>query len=166
MDRAQRPFDRLLPPGQGLSSRLVLVAFVLWPVAVLLSLRGFGLGLGTLGLMVASVSLAAFRRIRDEFPPSPARRVVTGFSVLYLVIVCWLVLGQSAPVALAMVGAAAWLSARTLLRPVPEAGGLSTAQVMANRARLQWELEHASGNGGDEDDDGPPTTRRFHWPDL
>lgn len=137
--------DGLVPSGPPVRPRTMVLAFGLWPLALLLVLRGTEMGLGTVGLMVAPVSLGAFKRLRDLFPPSPQRQVVTGYVALYLVLSVWIVIAHFTPVGLAALLAVATASARAWLRT--DAAGIPTLEAQANRAALEWQLSHPHDSG-------------------
>jgi len=145
MDQAQGRFARLLPPEEGASRRTMLLSFGLWPVAMLLTLRGQGLGLGSLGLLAIPMSVTAFKRLRDRFPPGPARRVITGYSGLYMLLVGWMMLAhfESFGVIGSVVAAAASIHVLTHR----DEDGHSTVESMVARADL------LAGPRTSEDDD-------------
>ena len=109
--------------------------------------------------MAAPASVVAFARIRELFPPSAQRTVLTGYSAFYILITVWVVLAHFSPIGLLfLVVLAAW-TIRALMRPTED--GRSTLQAMADRANAQWDIDHAP-----PDDNGRPGTSRFHWPDA
>lgn len=152
--------DGLLPSGPPVRPRTMLLAFGLWPLALVLLMRGSEIGVGTLGIMLAPLSLGAFKRLRDLFPPSPGRRVVTAYAALYLVLSAWIVVAHFDALGLLLLLAVAGASAHAWLRP--DVSGVPTLEAQANRAALEWQLAHAheaggngtgsAGGGGDGDD--------------
>ncbi|MGO3796967.1 MAG: hypothetical protein ACTJGR_07610 [Pauljensenia sp.] len=145
MDQAQGRFARLLPPEEGASRRTMLLSFGLWPVAMLLTLRGQGLGLGSLGLVAIPLSVTAFKRLRDRFPPGPARRVITGYSGLYMLLVGWMLLAHFGSFGLLGSVVAAAASIHVLTRR--DEDGHSVVESMIARAVL------LAGPRTSEDDD-------------
>ncbi len=166
-DRMQM-FDRILPPEGGSLRRAVWMSFGLWPVALLILVHGIGWGLASLSMLVLPVCLVAFRRIADVFPAgTPARRVIVGFCITYVVVTGWVLLTHSGPAGLAFSAVIAGATLRTLLRPAGE--GVPAVEAMGDRARLEWETEQALESG--PHDDGPGDTGlgplpRFHWPEA
>jgi len=166
-DRMQL-LDRILPPEGGSPRRAVWMSFGLWPVAVLILIHGIGWGLASLSMLILPVCLVAFRRIADLFPPAtPARRVIVGFSIAYVVVTGWVLLAQSGAggfaVSVVIVGA----TLRVLLRSTDE--GVPTIEAMGDRAGLEWETEQALESGSPDDgpgDSGLGPLPRFHWPDV
>lgn len=150
--------DGLLPSGPPVRARTMAIAFGLWPLALVMLLRGTEMGLGTVGLMVAPFSLGAFKRLRDLFPPSPGRRVVTGYAGLYLLLSAWIVVAHFDALGLLLLAAVAWASSRAWLRP--DDAGVPTLEAQANRAALAWQLAHSEDPGrGDPGRDGDRPAR-------
>lgn len=148
MDRAKGQFERLLPLGEGASRRALLLSFGMWPVAVALMLRGQGVGLGSLGLMALPLVTTAFKRLRDQFPPGPTRRVITGYAGLYMALVVWVLLSHFNVAGIVVVVLACLASLRVLSRS--EADGRRVVDAMIDRARLDSGLP--SSTGPDEGD--------------
>lgn len=140
------PFATLMPSGPPVRPPTMLLAFGVWPLAIVFLLRGTDMGLGTIGMMIAPVSLGAFNRLRGIFPPSPGRRVVTGYAGLYLLTSAWIVVAQWTPIGVAMLALFAVASARAWLRP--DESGIPTLEAQANRAVLEWRLTHTVTDDG------------------
>lgn len=147
MDEPRGRFARLLPPEQGASRRTMLLSFGLWPVAMLLTLRGHRIGLGGLGLVAIPLCVTAFKRLRDVFPPGPTRRVVTGYGAAYMLVVAWVLILYSGPFALLVVAFAAATSIRVLSRT--DEDGRSVIESMVDRAALDAGTRRAPGPDGD-----------------
>lgn len=164
MAQVRRPLERLLPEEGSPPRRLLLLSFALWPVCLLLLIRGLAMGLSTLAMLGIPICILAFRRLWDLFPRrSPARVVMQVFSGLYMVVIAWLVLARFDVVGLGLIALVAGSCIHTLLRP--DVDGVPTVESMSDIAQVQWAVEHALPGSDDDSGPGSGSPRRFHWPE-
>ncbi len=119
----------------------------LWPVIMMLMFSGTGAGFGSLGFILAPVSLGALKNLSDRFDSAPARRVVLGAGALDVVasaLLMWNLPRWSGFLACLLVSAAA---TRTLRRPDRDRPDLDVLEAMIWRAGLGAGTETGTGTG-------------------